>query len=116
MPDNAVAESFMGLFKNETIAAGSPSPTGPLRTIADVEAITMNYVDWYTTTTAYTACSTTPARKNSSRPPTLNTPDHRPATPPLRRRHEPGTVQDAEATLLMLFPGNVNHARTLEFA
>ncbi|MDT0263458.1 integrase core domain-containing protein [Jatrophihabitans lederbergiae] len=47
MPDNAVAESFMGLFKNETIAAGSPSPTGPLRTIADVEAITMNYVDWY---------------------------------------------------------------------
>jgi putative transposase len=45
--DNAVAESFMGLFKNEAIAPGSPFRTGPLRTLADVEAITMNYVDWY---------------------------------------------------------------------
>jgi putative transposase len=45
--DNAVAESFMGLYKNEAIAAGSPFRTGPLRTLADVETITMNYVDWY---------------------------------------------------------------------
>jgi putative transposase len=45
--DNAVAESFIGLFKNEAVAAGSPFRTGPLRTLADVETITMNYVDWY---------------------------------------------------------------------
>lgn len=45
--DNAVAESLMGLFKNEAVAAGSPFRTGPLRTLADVEALTMNYVDWY---------------------------------------------------------------------
>lgn len=45
--DNAVAESFVGLFKNEAIAAGSSFRAGPLRTLADVEAITMNYVDWY---------------------------------------------------------------------
>lgn len=45
--DNAAAESFMGLFKNEAVAAGSPFRTGPLRTLADVETITMNYVDWY---------------------------------------------------------------------
>ena len=45
--DNAVAESFMGLFKNEAIAAGSPFRTGPQRTLADVEAGTMTYVDWY---------------------------------------------------------------------
>jgi putative transposase len=45
--DNAVAESVFGLFKNEAAAAGSPFRTGPLRTLADVEAITMNYVDWY---------------------------------------------------------------------
>jgi len=45
--DNAVAESFMGLFKNEAVAAGSPFRTGPLRTLADVEALTMTYVDWY---------------------------------------------------------------------
>lgn len=45
--DNAVAESLMGLFKNEAVAAGSPFRTGPLRTLADVETLTMNYVDWY---------------------------------------------------------------------
>jgi transposase InsO family protein len=45
--DNAAAESFMGLYKNEAIATGSPFRTGPLRTLADVETITMNYVDWY---------------------------------------------------------------------
>ncbi len=45
--DNAVAESFMGLYKNEAIATGSPFRTGSLRTLADVEALTMNYVDWY---------------------------------------------------------------------
>lgn len=45
--DNAVAESVIGLFKNEAIAAGSPFRVGPLRTLADVEAITMEYVDWY---------------------------------------------------------------------
>jgi len=37
----------MGLFKNEAIAAGSPFRGGPLRILADVETITMNYVDWY---------------------------------------------------------------------
>lgn len=45
--DNAVAESVFGLFKNEAIAIGSPFRTGPLRTLADVEAITTDYVDWY---------------------------------------------------------------------
>lgn len=37
----------MGLFKNEAVAAGSPFRTGPLRTLAEVEALTMHYVDWY---------------------------------------------------------------------
>jgi transposase InsO family protein len=45
--DNAVAESFIGVFNDEMITAGSPFRTGPLRTLADVEAITMNDVDWY---------------------------------------------------------------------
>jgi putative transposase len=45
--DNAVAESVIGLYKNEAIAAGSPFRTGPLRTLADVETVTMDYVDWY---------------------------------------------------------------------
>ena len=46
-PTTSVAESFIGLFKNEAVAAGSPFRAGPLRTLADVETITMNYVDWY---------------------------------------------------------------------
>jgi putative transposase len=45
--DNAVAESVFGLFKNEAMAAGSPFRTGPLRTLADIEKITTDYVDWY---------------------------------------------------------------------
>ena len=45
--DNAVAESAFGLFKNEAVAAGSPFRAGPLRTLADVEALTVEYVDWY---------------------------------------------------------------------
>ncbi len=45
--DNAVAESVIGLYKNEAIRADSPFRAGPLRTLADVETITMEYVDWY---------------------------------------------------------------------
>lgn len=45
--DNALAESTIGLFKNEAIRDGSPFRTGPLRTIDDVEWITAGWVDWY---------------------------------------------------------------------
>jgi putative transposase len=44
--DNAAAESTIGLYKNEAVAAGSPFRTGPLRTLSDVETLTMNYVHW----------------------------------------------------------------------
>jgi len=45
--DNAAAETVFGLFKNEAVASGSPFRTGPLRHLADVEALTMNYVHWF---------------------------------------------------------------------
>lgn len=45
--DNAAAETVFGLFKNEAVATGSPFRTGPLRHLADVEALTLNYVHWY---------------------------------------------------------------------
>lgn len=45
--DNAAAETVIGLYKHEAIANGSPFRTGPLRTLADVEAITIDYVHWY---------------------------------------------------------------------
>jgi putative transposase len=44
---NAAAESVIGLYKHEAIAAGSPFRTGPLRTFTDVETLTTDYVDWY---------------------------------------------------------------------
>ncbi|MHB8449168.1 MAG: transposase [Mycobacteriales bacterium] len=47
--DNAAAESTIGLYKFEAVAAGSPFRTGPLRTLADVETLTMAYVHWYNT-------------------------------------------------------------------
>lgn len=45
--DNAAAETVMGLYKNEAVAKGSPFWTGPLRTEADVEEVTFDWVDWY---------------------------------------------------------------------
>jgi putative transposase len=45
--DNALAETTIGLFKTEAVDRGSPFPTGPLRTIDDVEYATMEWVDWY---------------------------------------------------------------------
>jgi putative transposase len=45
--DNALAETTIGLDKNECIRADSPFRRGPLRTLADVELITADYVSWY---------------------------------------------------------------------
>lgn len=47
--DNALAESTIGLFKNEAIRDDSPFRNGPLRALDDVEWITMCWVDWYNT-------------------------------------------------------------------
>ncbi len=45
--DNALAETTIGLYKNECIRADSPFRRGPLRTPSDVELITADYVSWY---------------------------------------------------------------------
>jgi transposase InsO family protein len=47
--DNALAESTIGLYKNECVRKGSPFMTGPLKQLADVEKATMNWVHWYNT-------------------------------------------------------------------
>lgn len=47
--DNAACETVMGLFKNEAIREGSPFRGGPLKNLADVEQITMDWVAWYNT-------------------------------------------------------------------
>jgi putative transposase len=45
--DNALAETTIGLYKNECIRADSPFRRGPLRNLSDVEFITADYVSWY---------------------------------------------------------------------
>ena len=47
--DNSLAESTIGLFKNEAIRDGSPFRNGPLKTIDDVDWVTSGWVDWYNT-------------------------------------------------------------------
>ena len=47
--DNALAESTIGLFKNEAIRDGSPFRIGPLKSIDDVEWVTAEWVTWYNT-------------------------------------------------------------------
>ncbi|WP_264891119.1 IS3 family transposase, partial [Mycobacterium kiyosense] len=45
--DNALAETTIGLYKNECIRADSPFRRGPLNALGDVEYITADYVAWY---------------------------------------------------------------------
>lgn len=45
--DNALAETTIGLYKNECIRADSPFRRGALRTLGDVEYITADYISWY---------------------------------------------------------------------
>jgi transposase InsO family protein len=47
--DNALAETTIGLYKTEAIRDDSPFRTGPLRRLADVEALTAAWVHWYNT-------------------------------------------------------------------
>ena len=45
--DNAAAETVMGMYKNEAIAKNSPFNTSSLKTLADVERLTFDWLDWY---------------------------------------------------------------------
>lgn len=47
--DNALAETTIGLYKTECLGPASPFLTGPLNTVADVEAVTAPWVHWYNT-------------------------------------------------------------------
>ncbi len=45
--DNALAETTIGLYKNECVRADSPFRRGPLRNLGDVEMITADYIGWF---------------------------------------------------------------------
>jgi putative transposase len=47
--DNALAETTIGLYKNEAVRGDSPFRRGPLRRLTDVELLTADWVHWYNT-------------------------------------------------------------------
>lgn len=47
--DNALAETTIGLYKTEAVREDSPFRRGPLARLADVEALTADWVGWYNT-------------------------------------------------------------------
>jgi len=53
--DNALAESFNGLFKAELIRR-----YGPWRSIDDLELATLEYLDWFNHRRLHTACTDLP--------------------------------------------------------
>jgi len=53
--DNAVAESYHGLYKTELIR-----PDGPWQTVAAVEAATADYVHWFNNDRLHGACGGIP--------------------------------------------------------
>lgn len=56
--DNAMAESTIGLFKNELIRR-----KGPWRTLDDVEIATLEYVDWFNNRRLHTELGDIPPRR-----------------------------------------------------
>lgn len=58
--DNAAAETVMGLYKNEAVAKNSPFMTGPLKTLADVEKLTFDWLDWYNNRRLHSALGNMP--------------------------------------------------------
>lgn len=59
--DNALAESTIGLFKNEVMAKNNPFHVGPFKTIADVENATVYWVDWYNNTRLHSSIGDVPS-------------------------------------------------------
>ncbi|MCX8559050.1 MULTISPECIES: IS3 family transposase [Mycobacteriaceae] len=45
--DNALAETTVGLYKNEAVRDDSPFRRGPLHRLTDVELLTADWVHWY---------------------------------------------------------------------
>ena len=75
--DNALAESTIGLFKNEAIRDDSPFRATPLRTLDDVEWVTIAWVDWYNTRRLHSTLGDRPPEEfEASYYADLNTPSH----------------------------------------
>jgi len=56
----------MGLYKNEAVARTSPFVTGPLKTIADVEKLTFDWLDWYNNRRLHSALGNMPPEEYES--------------------------------------------------
>lgn len=89
--DNALAESTIGLFKNEAVRDGSPFRSGPLRTIDDVEWVTTGWVDWYNARRLHSTIGDVPPDEfEAAYYADHETPSHHPALAPTQERQRTG--------------------------
>ncbi len=75
--DNALAETTIGLYKNEAIRDSSPFRDGPLRNLDDVEWVTLAWVDWYNQRRLHSSLDYVPPEEfEAAFYASLNTPAH----------------------------------------
>lgn len=53
----------MGFYKNEAVAKKSPFSMGPLRTLADVEELTFDWLNWYNNRRLHSSLGNVPPDK-----------------------------------------------------
>ncbi|MGM7679392.1 integrase core domain-containing protein [Microbacterium sp. A94] len=92
---NAAAETVMGLYKNEATQKGSPFWTGPLKTLADVEELTFDWVDWYNNERLHSALGNIPPEEFEAAYYDESTP-HQPVEPLTKQRHETRDGSDCQ--------------------
>lgn len=64
--DNVAAEPIMGLCKNEAVAKTSLFVTGPTKTIAEVERLTFDWLDWHNNRRLHIPLGNMPAEEYES--------------------------------------------------
>lgn len=103
--DNALAESTIGLFKNEAIRESSPFRNAPLRTIDDVEWITAGWVDWYNTRRLHSTLGDVPPDElEAAYYAGYETPSHS-AMAIAQKRHQTGDDSHNDGTSSAVLPG-----------
>ncbi|GFG84049.1 hypothetical protein MALGJ_07250 [Mycolicibacter algericus] len=74
--DNSLAETTIGLYKNEAVRDDTPFRRGPLNRLVGVEMLTAGWVGWYKYQPAHAPPRHTRRRANTNRPTTLQPAPH----------------------------------------
>jgi hypothetical protein len=112
--DNAAAETLKGLYKNEAVAKNSPFLTGRLKTLADVEELTFDSLDWNNNRRLHSSLGNMPPEEYESNYYAETTGPLRDGAP-TKRRHETwdGSVEPRRRRrLAMSMPSSAPSFRT----